>query len=360
MYSFILWNVSPEFFSIGSFSLRWYGLLFAMGFLLGQQLLIWMFKKEGRNQRDVESITIYMLIGTIIGARLGHCLFYEPEYFLKHPLEILYIWQGGLASHGATLGIVISLYLYSRKHKDQSFIYIADRVVICVALGASLIRLGNVMNSEIIGKPTDAPTAFLFMHGIEENITPVMGNLVERITLTQIDSAFVFGDKTVQPVEVTLHMSALGNGDIKDVLEYGVKEALTNSYDYQEEKFLLPEQLKFSESTNEQGKKTVLFKVYGVARHPAQLYESITMFVLFALLLSMYVKHQGNLPTGRTLGWFMVITFTLRFSYELIKVNQVSFEDSMDFNMGQILSIPLILIGLYILLKSYRGKKEIS
>ncbi len=360
MYSFILWNVSPDLFSLGSFSLRWYGLLFAIGFLIGQQLLLWFYKKEGKNQRDIESMTIYMLVGTVVGARLGHCLFYEPAYFLAHPLEILYIWQGGLASHGATLGIIVALYLYSRKHKDQSFIYIADRVVIGVAIGASLIRMGNMMNSEIIGKPTDSPSGFLFMHGIEENLTPVLGNMVENITLAQIDSAFIFGDKTVQTVEVTLHMTALGNGDIRDVLQYGVKEALTNSYDYQEEKFLLPEQLKFSESTNEQGKKTVLFKVYGVARHPAQLYESITMFVLFLILLGMYVKHDGNVPTGRILGWFMVFTFTLRFSYELIKVNQVSFEEGMSLNMGQILSIPLILAGLYILMRSYRGKKEIS
>ena len=360
MYSFILWNVSPEFFSIGSFSLRWYGLLFAVGFLIGQQLLMWMYKKEGRNVRDIESMTIYMLIGTVVGARLGHCLFYEPTYFLSHPLEILFIWQGGLASHGATVGILIAIFLYSRRFKDQSYLYILDRIVIGVAIGGCLIRFGNLMNSEIIGKPTNAPTAFLFMHGIEESITPILGNMVEEITLHKIDSAFVFGGKTVQPVEVTLHMSTLGKGDIKDLLEYGVTEALTNSYDYHEEKFLLPEHLTFSESTNEKGRKTVLFKVYGVARHPAQLYESISSLLIAILLLSIYIKFNGNIPEGRTTGMFLMILFILRFAYEYSKENQVGFENGMDFNMGQLLSIPMIIIGLFILMKSFRGKKEIS
>lgn len=360
MYSFILWNVSPEFFSIGSFSLRWYGLLFAVGFLIGQQLLMWMYKKEGKNVRDIESMTIYMLIGTVVGARLGHCLFYEPEYFLKHPIEILFIWQGGLASHGATIGILLSIFLYTRKHVDQSYLYVLDRIVIGVALGGCLIRTGNLMNSEIIGKPTNIPTAFLFMHGIEESLNPVLGNLVENITLTPIDSAFVFGGKTVQPVQVTLHMSALGNGDIRDVLEYGVREALTNSYDYYEEKYLLPEKLVFSESTNEEARKTVLFTVYGVARHPAQLYEAISSFFLFLLLLAMYIKKDGKLPEGRTFGWFVVILFSLRFAYEFSKENQVGFENELSYNMGQLLSLPLIVAGLFVVIRSYRGKKEIS
>ncbi|MBD0257734.1 MAG: prolipoprotein diacylglyceryl transferase, partial [Cytophagales bacterium] len=156
---YITWDVSPEILDTEYFSIRWYGLLFALGFLLGQQILIYIFKKEGKPASDVEVLTVYMVLSTIIGARLGHCLFYEPEYYLSNPLKILKIWEGGLASHGATIGILFALWLYARKKKDQSYLWVVDRIVITVALAGGLIRLGNLMNSEIIGKPTDVPWA---------------------------------------------------------------------------------------------------------------------------------------------------------------------------------------------------------
>jgi len=158
----ITWDVSPEILDTEYFSIRWYGLLFALGFLLGQQILIYIFKKEGKPESDVEVLTVYMVLSTIIGARLGHCFFYEPEYYLENPLKILKIWEGGLASHGATIGILFALWLYARKKKDQSYLWVVDRIVITVALAGCLIRLGNLMNSEIIGKPTDVPWAFIF------------------------------------------------------------------------------------------------------------------------------------------------------------------------------------------------------
>src|SRR6478609_5407910 len=164
IFNFILWNVSPEIFSIGKISIRWYGLLFAMGFLIGQQILIKIYKQEGKSEKHIETLTVYMVLATIIGARLGHCLFYQPEIYLPNPIEILKIWEGGLASHGAAIGILIAIYLYSKKVTDQSYFYVLDRIVIVIALAGCLIRLGNLMNSEIVGKPTDMPTAFLFVN----------------------------------------------------------------------------------------------------------------------------------------------------------------------------------------------------
>ncbi len=158
----ITWNVSPEIFNLSIISVRWYGLLFAMAFIVGYFILTWIYKQEGRPKSEVELFTIYVIFGTVIGARLGHCLFYSPEFYLSNPMEIIKIWRGGLASHGAAVGIVTALYLYAKKVKDVNLIWLLDRVVIVVALGGSFIRLGNLFNSEIIGIPTDVSWAFIF------------------------------------------------------------------------------------------------------------------------------------------------------------------------------------------------------
>ncbi|MDY0201920.1 MAG: prolipoprotein diacylglyceryl transferase, partial [Tenuifilaceae bacterium] len=159
--SHIIWDVNPEIFSLGPLSIRYYGLLWAMSFLLGYMIFERIVKKESLPKDYLDTLTMYMVIGTIVGARLGHCLFYQPDYYLSNPLEILYIWKGGLASHGAAIGIILSLYLFSRRTK-RPLIYILDRIVITVALAGVLIRLGNLMNSEIYGIQTQLPWGFIF------------------------------------------------------------------------------------------------------------------------------------------------------------------------------------------------------
>jgi phosphatidylglycerol:prolipoprotein diacylglycerol transferase len=160
--SSIFWNVSPEIIKLGPFSLRWYGLLFASAFVFGYIILSKIYQLEKKPQADLEQLSIFVILGTVIGARLGHCLFYDPVFYLSHPIEIIKVWEGGLASHGAAIGILTSIYLISKKQKDKSMLWILDRVVIVVALGGALIRLGNLFNSEIIGKATDLPWAFIF------------------------------------------------------------------------------------------------------------------------------------------------------------------------------------------------------
>jgi prolipoprotein diacylglyceryl transferase len=271
--TYINWNVSPEIFQLGPLSIRWYGLLFALGFVFGQRILAKIYLAEGRTEKDVDVITMYMIVGTVLGARLGHCLFYEPEYFLKHPIEILKIWHGGLASHGATVGILLSLYLFSRKYKFN-YLWVLDRIVIVVALGGALIRLGNLMNSEIIGKVTDVPWAFRFLQN-DEIINGVAASL--------------------QP------------------------------------------------------------------RHPAQLYESISTFIIFLLTYWLWSKRKALTPNGSIFGFFVVVLFTLRFLYEFLKENQVDTEDyllqTIGMNIGQLLSIPLVIIGLIILIRAYKNPK---
>jgi len=162
----IPWNVDPEIFRIGNFAIRWYGLLFASGFVFGYIIMKKIFANEGFSDATLDRLTVYVAVGTIVGARLGHCFFYEPSYYLAHPVEILKVWHGGLASHGAAIGILIALWLFARKEK-KPFIWAIDRVVIVVALAGALIRLGNLMNSEIYGVETTLPWGFVFLRNHE-------------------------------------------------------------------------------------------------------------------------------------------------------------------------------------------------
>lgn len=261
--NYIPWDVSPSIFSIGSFEVRWYGLLFALAFVFGQRILTKIYVAEGRTEGDVDVITLYMIIGTVVGARLGHTLFYQPEHYLSNPIEILKIWEGGLASHGATIGILLALWLFSRKHKFD-YMWVLDRIVIVVALGGALIRLGNLMNSEIFGRPTDLPWGFIFLRQSEYSHVP---------------------------------------------------------------------------------------------RHPTQLYESLSVFLLFVLLYWLWKKYKEALPRGLLFGIFVTALFTFRFLVEFLKEDQVAKEATMALNIGQQLSIPLILAGLVILFIVWRNPK---
>lgn len=153
---------SPTFQEIGPIQPRWYGILFAGAFIAGYFIERRLFLNGGRREEELELLLTYMLIATVLGARLGHVIFYDPGYYLRNPGEIIAIWHGGLASHGAAAGIVIAMYLYVKKVKNMSFLWLADRVVVVVAIGGAFIRTGNFFNSEILGQPADLPWAVIF------------------------------------------------------------------------------------------------------------------------------------------------------------------------------------------------------
>jgi prolipoprotein diacylglyceryl transferase len=373
LFNYILWNVSPEIFALGQLHVRWYGLLFALGFLLGQQILIRIYKQEGKSEKHVETLTIYMVIATVIGARLGHCIFYEPEYFLtkEHFIEILFVWKGGLASHGATIGILIAIYLYSRKVTDQSYFYVLDRLVITIALAGCLIRLGNLMNSEIVGKPSNSPIAFLFVHDTKSSMEEYGEAAIQNVDIKKngktIDytSPFQSAEEPVKiegiDLNVTFKKNSINSDSVNNYLSR-IKEGIKGYESVRENVIFseIPAEIK----THSNGSYTATLQAFAIPRLPSQLFEAISSFILFVVLYLIYNQKKGKTPEGRIFGLFTTILFTLRFIYEFNKENQVISEDTLianfGLNLGQLLSIPMILIGLFILMRSFLKKNEIE
>ena len=272
----IVWDVNPEMFTIPGINwpVRWYGLLFAFAFLGSQFIIGHVFKTEQRPDKYLDILTIYIIAGTVIGARLGHCLFYAPAYYLSHPIDILKIWEGGLASHGAAIGIITAMLLYCRKTGEGVW-WLFDRIVIVVPLSGMFIRLGNLMNSEIVGKPTTLSWGFKFLRCEE---------------------------------------------DKKMMFFHGVDH--------------IP------------------------ARHPSQLYEAIYCVFLFILMFYLWKYKRTILPQGFMFGLFCVLLFTSRFFMEFLKETQEDWEKGLTFDMGQWLSIPFVLGGIFIMIFTYWRKKR--
>lgn len=168
MFNFITWTADPVLFTIGPREIRWYGLMFAIGFWVGLEIVKRVFKNEGEKSEWVDSLFIYTIVGTILGARLGHCLFYGFDYYMANPIEILYIWEGGLASHGGTAGIFLAILIYSKRVTHRNPLWTFDRVVLPVGLVAALIRIGNLFNHEIYGHETSYPWGFRFIENINQ------------------------------------------------------------------------------------------------------------------------------------------------------------------------------------------------
>ncbi len=354
---FVIWTPSPEIFTLGAISVRWYGLLFASGFLIGQYILSHIFRSEGKPEEDVNTVTVYMVIATILGARLGHCLFYEPDYYLSNPLEMLKVWKGGLASHGATIGIITALYLYSRKAKGQSFLWILDRIVIVVALGGALIRMGNLMNSEIVGRPTDASQGFVFAYSAKDILKAELPQYIEEVNIVKGEGADVKAPDgiTLTPIQIQVQFK---KGIDRPQEEFIAKEVPFAIHNYNESN----DHIRFLDEKpsiiyiEKDGVLMANVAAYGIPRHPSQLYEAISTFLLFVGLFMLWNKKKAATVEGTIFGWFVVILFSLRFVYEFYKENQVAFENELPLNMGQNLSIPMIVAGLVVLFLAYTGK----
>jgi len=258
---FVHWNVSPEAFSIGSLTVRWYGILYGCAFIASYYAFRELLKFDKTPDDFADRALIYMILGTIIGARIGDCFFYHPAYYLQNPLEIFAVWHGGLSSHGGACGILVSLYLFGRK-TQKPYIWVLDRVVIVVGVAGFFIRMGNLMNSEIYGHATTLPWGFIF----ERN----------RETLP---------------------------------------------------------------------------------KHPTQIYEALYYALTYLVLRFIYRRSDNRPRPFLIFGLFLVMVFGFRFCIEFIKNPQETFEESMMFNMGQLLSAPFFILGIISLIISSRQEK---
>ena len=254
--NYIVWNPNPAIIE-WPITIRWYSLMFAVGFWIGFNIVAAMFKREGAPEKWLSILLIWVAAGTVIGARLGHVFFYEWDYYSQHPWKILATWEGGLASHGGTIGVMLAVCGFSYFTSKRNPLWTFDRLVVAIALVGCLIRIGNLMNSEIYGHATTLPWGFMFPRSAEWH------RLYE-----------------------------------------------------------------------------------GVACHPTQIYEALCYLALFGLLMWMYWKKNAGERPGLIFGVFFIGIFLPRFFIEFIKNPQVAFEENMTLNMGQLLSIPFVLIGV--------------
>lgn len=337
----VLWNVDPEIFHLGSLSIRWYGLLFSMAFLLGYMGLSRIFKKEKKEVELLDKLTMYMLLGTIIGARLGHVLFYQPGYYFNNPLEILMTWHGGLASHGGALGILTAIYIFCRKNKT-SYFWTLDRVVIMVALAGCCIRAGNLVNSEIYGVPTKSTYGFIFARDITD---------ISSSNKYNIDVSYKIEDTLTKeglPAKILLTFpenidNYTAKFKIERIINYLKSEDSNFKYDDAKE-------ISFEDGT-------IVIPAYAIPKHPTQIYEASAYLFVFFILAFIYFFYSPILREGILSGIFMFLVFGFRFFIEFIKETQVDAEKTMALNIGQILSIPLVIAGAVLIIYGMKKKK---
>ena len=303
----ITWNPS-EGIDLGFFMIRFYSLMWVIAFSLGWQITKYIFVRENEPIEKLDSLFIWTVLSTMLGARLGHVIFYQPELFMDDPLSILlpirtvpdfkFTGFAGLASHGAAIAIIFSMYFFSTRIMKRPILWVLDRIVIPVASGAVFIRLGNFFNSEIYGKTT-ADNFYAVRFIKEEEFW--QNNSIQQITKATTENE---GYKMIQ-----------NDPKFIDVL---------NQIPY---------------------------------RHPAQLYEAICYVFVFAILFYMYWRTDARNKQGLIFGMFMILLWSIRFVVEFVKASQGGFENSLHiFTTGQWLSIPMVLVGVYYV---FRPKKSV-
>lgn len=354
--TYVVWDPNPSVIPDWTRP-PWYSLLFAAGFVISQQFMVYFFKKEGQNEELVDKLTIYMVLATIIGARLGHVLFYEPEKYLSNPIEILKVWEGGLASHGAAIAILFALWLYAKRTPGQSYLWVVDRIVIVTALTGALIRFGNLMNSEIGGKDTGSDYGIVYAWDTEELLKTLKVPVESIDPYKPDDRQDELVGNGIVPVNIDLEITkgSYELADLENTLRRDIKYALTqfrSSQDYMAEPKETPLDMQIMDKGDHY---QVIVKTFGRTKHPTQIYESISYFIIFLVLFAIWNKYKERLPEGILLGIFLISVFGMRFLWEFFKESQVDFEDGMAFNMGQLLSIPLIIAGVVLVVRALKN-----
>ncbi len=258
--NYFIWNVDPVLISFGFLQIRWYGLMFLFGFIAAFLLMQWIYKREHQNPKELDSLLLYVMVGVVVGARLAHVIFYDPDYYFSNPIEILYVHKGGLASHGGALGAIVAIFIFSKRYK-RPFLWLLSRAAIAGVATAIFVRIGNFFNSEILGLPTTLPWAVVF----------------ERVD--------------------------------------------------------------------------------NIPRHPVQIYEALSYLFVLLFLIIVYKRVSSSFATKIIPPLFLISLFGVRFLVEFAKTEQASYNNTLFFTTGQLLSLPYVVVGLIWLIFVLKNRK---
>lgn len=342
---------------IGFFTLRYYSLLFAGGFFAGYFIIRKILLHDKKPESWLDSLVTYMVIATVLGARLGHVFFYEWEYYKEHPGKILAVWEGGLASHGAAIAIIIALIIYSKKITKTSPLWILDRIVIVVALAGAFIRTGNMMNSEIYGKPANSAIETVYTNPVRETLLSAYGDRITDVAFTPAHKSLETDSLTYPLYDMTVTFVAGYDPNVAEAFVERYIASFLNNDKPDDQNILVASETE-AQLVDNTGATSVTMQVLGVPRYPTQIIEALAYLIVFLLLYFLYWKTDRAAYRGFLFGTFLVTVFGFRFMVEFLKANQVAFEANMNLNMGQWLSVPLVLAGLYFMFTAKNSGKD--
>ena len=367
--SYIVWNPNPIFLKIGEIYVLWYSFLFASGFIISRFVIFGIYRAEGRVRNNLDYLLLYIILGTVIGARMGHVVFYEPFKYFNNPISILKIWEGGLSSHGCALGILVAIYFYVyklefsskkvriTKHNRQghSWLQIVDRIAIVVALGSIFIRIGNFMNSEMIGKPTKSNFGVIFVGAKTQQVKDRIP-AIHSISVINEDQ-YIENNDPLLTLEIKLKEHIVNKDIAESIFKKNIKPLLLKKQKLPN--LIAPENIPFEIKKSKQG-YLGYFKMKGIIRHPSQLYEAGICVITFFILIAIWKKRKEHNPSGLIWGIFLLAIFGSRILQELVKENNVVFGDDLLLNQGQYLSFPFVLLGLFLIARIVIKKHRIN
>lgn len=363
-YLTITWGLEKGL-ELGPITIRWYSVLFAMGFILGFRIMLRYFKQEGISEKMLDKMLVYSVIATVVGARLGHVFFYDWDSYKDNLWEIVKVWKGGLASHGAAVALIIAMWLFGKKlveYFDSASVYqrslwALDRLVITVALAGCFIRLGNFANSEIYGNISNSAIETVFVTNVQDGLEAVFRDYFESVDMSPTGEVYET-DSIKYPVYTLSVTPAIGTGrtdqEITSVFSTSVPRYLENLEQNRKNALPMPgEDTSYNQDTGQ-----LEMKVLGVPRLPTQLIESLGYLLIYLILRFLFTKEGLRYRNGFMFGAFLVLIFGFRFVIEYWKDYQSAFEAEMTLNRGQQLSIPLVIIGLYFLFRNVQVKPK--
>ncbi|MEY4477883.1 MAG: hypothetical protein RL276_188 [Bacteroidota bacterium] len=356
MLATITW-VADRGIELGPLFVRYYQVFFFLGFFFGYRWMKKVFVKEGVDLSILDALLSTMVVATVVGARLGHVFFYDWGYYREHVAEIFMPWKGGLASHGAAVSIVLAMLWFGQKYLKpigKSSLWMLDRVVITVALAGAFIRLGNFTNSEIYGQPQNSALETVFVRNITDYVERYFARDVAEVQYVATGNHLQTDSLKLPEYELRFTPTANASLDgVQSMVELYL-EPLVNRQTTDNRHLYLPQ----DQLVREEGGAYVL-TAYGIPRAPSQLYEALAYALIYVLLLVLFQRGAAA-REGQIFGVFLTAVFGFRFVIEFIKANQKDFESGMDWNMGQWLSIPLVVAGLFFLVRSLKTPKSAS